>query len=144
MRYIRSCTTLQNQLHHTDSLHEDTDPEHLPDFCFTVDPTFYLINGDNTFTKDHYPGRFILPLENTVLEPKIVQTINALIFWLGIVHVQFNDLYTLSTDNTSANHCSCTFVYIIRTLDYQLNHLAINLHDVFKSCLVLQPEKHNE
>ena len=125
-------------------MHEDTKLEHLLSFLFTVDPIFYPITEGNSFTKDHYSGHFVLPLESTVSEPKIVQTTNALIFWLDIVHVQVNDLYTHGTDNIPDNHYNRTFIYTIRTLDYQLNHLVVNVHDVFEPCLALEPEKHNE
>ena len=56
VRYIRSCTFLQNRLHRTASLHEDTDPKHLPGFRFTAEPTFYPISEGNMYTNDHYSG----------------------------------------------------------------------------------------
>ena len=71
VRYIRSCTFLQNRLHRTASLHEDTDPKHLPGFCFTVEPTFYPISEDNMYTNNHYSGHFITPLKSTVSDLKL-------------------------------------------------------------------------
>ena len=145
MRYIRSCTALQNRLYRTASLYEDTEPEYLsPSFRFTVNHTFYPITKDNAFTKHHYSSYFISLLESTKTESKIVQTINVLIYWLDTIRMQVNDLCTVSTDNTPSNHYSRTLVNIIRTFEYQIHYLTVNLTDVFEPCLTLQQAKHNE
>ena len=69
---------------------------------------------------------------------------NTLIFWLDTDYIQVNDLYTLCTDTIPTTHYKRTLVYIIRTLDSQLNHLSVNVHKILESCLTLHPEQHNK
>ena len=83
------------------------------------------------------------PFAPTVIRSKIAQTINALIYWIGTIHVQLQDLYTLSTDSNPSSYSYLTLVHTIHTLDAQRNHLSVDVNELYQPCLALKSHKFN-
>ena len=141
--YRQATMQMQNRLFNTACVHYDTHQDDLPGYNHASHKSAYPICETNQFDKDHYSGHFVTPLEQNVTSPKLVHTINQLIYWIGTVHVQLNDLMTLSTDNTPNNLRCRALVHIIRTIDSQLNHLSVITNEIHEPCLAYIPEKHD-
>ena len=104
INYRSTLDFLKEQIYRNASAHDKTHPDKLPGIRPTVDQDFRSIADENEFERGHYSVHFVNPLDDNATARMHIQNNNAIIYWLGIIHTIVNDLATLDTYNTSANH----------------------------------------